>query len=191
MEKNFFSPRDTDVQEILARIGSTPLRRGAKAEDLIKRPEIKPEHIYELIPEMEPYDLEVLEQAAIQVKYQGYIDKQKEEVKQFLKLEGKELPQDLDYDSIHGLSNEAKQRLSEVRPLNVGQASRISGVNPTDISVILIYLEQRRRKTTMSESTSKEIMASLESLKELASKVGQLKFLISKALCFVSTAISC
>ncbi|MGI5902382.1 MAG: tRNA uridine-5-carboxymethylaminomethyl(34) synthesis enzyme MnmG [Desulfitobacteriia bacterium] len=147
-KKTFFSPRDTDVQEILARIGSTPLRRGAKAEDLIKRPEIKPEHIYELIPEMEPYDLEVLEQAAIQVKYQGYIDKQKEEVKQFLKLEGKELPQDLDYDSIHGLSNEAKQRLSEVRPLNVGQASRISGVNPTDISVILIYLEQRRRKTT-------------------------------------------
>ncbi len=140
-----FSPLDTDVQEILLRIGSSPLKSGIKAEELIKRPEISIEHMYELIDELKSYEHEVLEEASIQAKYQGYIDKQRDEVDRFIRMEEKSLPLDIEYKLIRGLSNEAVQRLSEVRPVSVGQASRISGVNPADISVLLIYLEQRRR----------------------------------------------
>ncbi|NLM20881.1 MAG: tRNA uridine-5-carboxymethylaminomethyl(34) synthesis enzyme MnmG [Peptococcaceae bacterium] len=140
-----FSTKDSVVQVVLESIGSSPLRSSIRAENLIKRPEITVEHLQKLIPEMCQYNSEVLQEAVIQLKYQGYIDKQKEEVEKFIKLEEKELPADLNYDKIRGLSNEAKQRLKEVNPLNIGQASRISGVNPTDISVLLIYLEQRKR----------------------------------------------
>ncbi len=140
-----FSSTDAEVQELLIRIGSSPLRSAAKAGELIKRPEFRIEHLYQLIPEMNDYNNEVLEQASIQLKYKGYIEKQLDEVRRFIKLEEKMLPFDLDYEQIRGLSNEAQQRLKEVHPINAGQASRISGVNPADISVILIYLEQRRR----------------------------------------------
>jgi len=140
-----FSSNDADVQEMLASIGSSPLRNGIRAEELIKRPEVSVQQLFQLMPEMANYELEVIEQAAIQLKYKGYIDKQLEEIKKFSKLEEKVLPEDLDYKRIRGLSNEAKQRLNEVKPINVGQASRISGVNPADISVLLIYLEQKRR----------------------------------------------
>lgn len=140
-----FSPTNVDTQEIMLKIGSSPLRSGIKAEELVKRPEITIEHLFELMPEMRTYEYEALEEASIQVKFEGYIHKQTAEVERFSKLEEKELSSDLDYGQIRGLSNEAKQRLLEVRPSNVGQASRISGVNPADISVLLIYLEQRRR----------------------------------------------
>ncbi len=143
--KTVFSASDQDVQELLIAIESSPLRRGVRAEDLIKRPEFSIEHIIKLLPEMSAYSLSILEEAAIQLKYKGYIDKQQEEVENFMRLEEKNLPADLDYDQIRRLSNEAKQRLKEVHPTSVGQASRISGVNPADISVILIYLEQRKR----------------------------------------------
>ena len=139
------SPIDTNLQDLLVRIGSTPLKSGLKAAELIKRPEITTEHMFEAIPELSTYSFEVVEQAAIILKYKGYIEKQLEEIDRFIKLEKRILSADLNYDEIRGLSNEAKQRLKEVRPSNVGQASRISGVNPADISVILIYLEQKRR----------------------------------------------
>jgi len=142
-----FSPTSTDIQEILLRLGSSPLKSGVKAEDLLKRPEIHPEHLFGVLPALKDYDQTVLEEATTQIKYQGYIKRQQEEVERFIKMEEKELPTDIDYSQIRGLSNEAKQRLQEVRPVNVGQASRISGVNPTDISVLLLYLEQRRRVT--------------------------------------------
>lgn len=142
-----FSSTNSDVQELLLKIGSSPLKSGTKAEELLRRPEVTFEHMFELIPEMYNYEFEVLEEASIQLKYQGYIAKQQEEVDRFIKLEEKVLPPDLDYGRIRGLSNEAKQRLQEVRPVNVGQASRISGVNPADISVLLVYLEQRRRNS--------------------------------------------
>lgn len=142
-----FSPTNADVQELLIRVGSSPLKSGAKAEELVKRPEIKPEHLFGLLPDTMNYEPCILEEAAIQLKYQGYIDKQQEEVDRFIRLESKTLPMDLDYAQIRGLSNEARQRLNEVRPINVGQASRISGVNPADVSVLLVYLEQGRRRT--------------------------------------------
>jgi len=140
-----FSSMDTDVQEILIRIGSTSLKSGIKADELVKRPEVTPEHMAMLVPEVQNYPYEVIEEASIQLKFKGYIDKQQEEVNRFIRMEQKVLPVDIDYRQIRGLSNEAKQRLIEVLPNNVGQASRISGVNPADISVILIYLEQRKR----------------------------------------------
>jgi len=149
-----FSATDADVQEILLRTGSSPLRSGVRADELIKRPEIGLEYILQLLPEMNRFDFEVLEQAAIQLKYKGYIDKQQEEVQRFIRLEEKSLPPDLEYGKIRGLSNEAMQRLNEVSPVNVGQASRISGVNPADISVLLIYLEQRRRFASDDRSES-------------------------------------
>lgn len=142
-----FSATNTDIQELLIRIGSSPLKSGVKAEEILKRPEVGIEHMFELIPEMNNYKNDILEEASIEIKYQGYIAKQQEEVERFIKLEEKELPQDLEFKEIKGLSNEARQRLAEVQPVNVGQASRISGISPADISVLLIYLEQKRRST--------------------------------------------
>ena len=89
----------------------------------------------ELSPEMR-------EQVAIQVKYEGYIKKANEQVERMLKMEDKKIPDDIDYDAIHGLATEAVEKLKKVRPLSVGQASRISGVNPADISILLVYIQQ-------------------------------------------------
>ncbi len=114
-----FSPFNTDIQEILLRLGSSPLKSGIKAEELVKRPEIDPEHLFSIIPEMNDYEYEELEEAAIQLKYKGYIDKQLDEVERFTRLEEKALPTDLDYRQIRGLSNESCFRLNEVRPSNV------------------------------------------------------------------------
>ncbi|RNC28950.1 MAG: tRNA uridine 5-carboxymethylaminomethyl modification enzyme MnmG [Candidatus Dichloromethanomonas elyunquensis] len=143
-----FSPMNEDIQGLLIGIGSPPLKSGLKAEELIKRPEITTERMFSFLPELRQYDDTVLEEAAIQLKFQGYIEKQQEEVKRFIRFEEKAIPAGIDFSQIRGLSNEARQRLSEVKPDNVGQASRISGVNPADISVLLIYLEQRKRSST-------------------------------------------
>ena len=93
-----------------------------------------------------PFDVsdEVAEQVEIQIKYEGYIEKQLQQVERSKKMETKKIPEDLDYFAINGLASEAKQKLSSVRPLSVGQASRVSGVNPADISILLVYLEQGR-----------------------------------------------
>ena len=95
------------------------------------------------------------EQVEVQVKYQGYINKQMEQVKRFNKLEQKQLPENLDYSLIKGLRTEAKQKLNKIRPASIGQASRISGVSPADISVLLIYLEQQRRRHIQTEEEEK------------------------------------
>lgn len=142
------SPNNLELQEILIGSASSPLKSGLKAEELVKRPEITTEHLFDIFSDLSAYSFDIVEEATIQLKYQGYIEKQQEEIERFIKLEEKVLPTSLSYNEIRGLSNEAKQRLSEVRPSNVGQASRISGVNPADISVILIYLEQKRRSST-------------------------------------------
>ncbi|ADY57626.1 tRNA uridine 5-carboxymethylaminomethyl modification enzyme mnmG [Syntrophobotulus glycolicus DSM 8271] len=141
----FFSNMDIKVGEILAKAGSTSLRGSIRAEDLFKRPEINFQSVLELMPQLKEYQSDTVEEAVIQLKYEGYISKQLEEVERFNRLEERLLPQDLDFNEVRGLSNEARQRLFEVRPLNLGQASRISGVNPADISVLLIFLEQKRR----------------------------------------------
>lgn len=132
---------------ILEMSGSTPIKAGVSLYDLLKRPELTYENIKE-IDKDRPADL--LKDAKIQceiiIKYEGYIDKQLRQIDQFKKLENKKLRDDIDYNKIEGLRIEARQKLNDIRPVSVGQASRISGVSPADISVLLVYLEQRRRK---------------------------------------------
>lgn len=132
---------------ILEMSGSTPIKAGVSLYDLLKRPELTYENIKEIDKER-PADL--LKDAKIQceiiIKYEGYIDKQLRQIDQFKKLENKKLRDDIDYNKIEGLRIEARQKLNDIRPVSVGQASRISGVSPADISVLLVYLEQRRRK---------------------------------------------
>ena len=97
-------------------------------------------------PERPEYDLDVQEQVNINIKYEGYIKRQLSQVKQFKKMEKKRIPKDIDYEDVGSLRIEAKQKLSKIRPSSIGQASRISGVSPADISVLLIYLEQMHHR---------------------------------------------
>lgn len=134
-----------EVQELLEKYGSTPLKNGISLADLIRRPELT----YDIVA---PFDKkrpelpdDVREQVNINIKYDGYIKRQLKQVEGFKKLETKKLPEDMDYDAISGLRIEAKQKLKEYRPVSVGQASRIAGVSPADISVLLVYMETYRR----------------------------------------------
>lgn len=113
--------------------------------ELLKRPENTYESLQELDPQRPALPKKVGEQAAIQIKYAGYIERQLQQVEKFKRLEQKKLPSELDYETIQGLRKEAQQKLNAVKPLSIGQAERISGVSPADISVLLVYLEQRRR----------------------------------------------
>ena len=132
------------VQELLEKYGSTPLKTAVSLAELIRRPELN-YHILEPIDqEREVLPEEVIEQVDINIKYEGYIVRQLKQVEQFKKLENKKLSENIDYMSISGLRIEAKQKLDAIKPSSVGQASRISGVSPADISVLLIYLEQMR-----------------------------------------------
>jgi tRNA uridine 5-carboxymethylaminomethyl modification enzyme len=131
-----------EVQEFLAEAQSSALKEPMTAANLLKRPEVTYSVIHKIAPAETPLSETVSEQVEIQVKYAGYIDKQLAQVEKMRKMENKKLPVDLDYMAINGLATEAKQKLHEVRPLSVGQASRVSGVNPADISILLIYLEQ-------------------------------------------------
>ena len=128
------------VQEILRSCGSTELNSGTTLAELIRRPELSYEKLA-LIDENRPeLPDDVKEQLDINIKYEGYIRRQLRQVEQFKKLENKRIPDDIDYNNINSLRIEAKQKLSEIKPLSVGQASRISGVSPADISVLLVYL---------------------------------------------------
>ena len=130
------------VQELLTALGSTPLKSGSTLAELITRPELT----YEMLAPIDkkrpvlPYD--VTEQVEIELKYEGYIRRQMSQVAQFKKMEHKKIPSDIDYDAIPSIRIEARQKLKQVRPENVGQASRISGVSPADISVLLVYLSR-------------------------------------------------
>ncbi|MCI8886356.1 MAG: tRNA uridine-5-carboxymethylaminomethyl(34) synthesis enzyme MnmG [Dorea sp.] len=132
------------VQEILKSCGSTPLVSGASLAELIRRPELS-YRILEEIDEHRPHfpeglSDEVIEQVEISIKYDGYISRQKKQVEQFKKMEGRKIPENIDYDEIKSLRIEALQKLKEYRPVSIGQASRISGVSPADISVLLVHL---------------------------------------------------
>ncbi|MFX3622549.1 MAG: tRNA uridine-5-carboxymethylaminomethyl(34) synthesis enzyme MnmG [Ectobacillus sp.] len=131
-----------ETQELIRSVGGSELKDGIRASDLLRRPEMTYEHIQILAPAEEPIDAEVAEQVEIQIKYEGYIEKSLQQVERMKKMESKKIPVDIDYDAITGLATEARQKLKEVRPLSVGQASRISGVNPADVSILLVYLEQ-------------------------------------------------
>ena len=133
-----------NVQEVLRRYNSTELKSGTSLAELLKRPEIKYEYLADIDPERPELSKEVTDQVEINLKYDGYIKRQLKQVEQFKKLENKKIPLDLDYKEIGSLRAEAIQKLETYRPLSIGQASRISGVSPADISVILVYLEQRK-----------------------------------------------
>ena len=130
------------VQKVLESFGSTPLNSGTTLAELIRRPELSYEKLADIDenrPEL-PYDVE--EQVNINIKYDGYIRRQMRQVEQFKKLENKKIPEDINYDEIQSLRIEAKQKLNAIRPSSIGQASRISGVSPADVSVLLVYLKQ-------------------------------------------------
>lgn len=139
------------VQNVLGKYGSAPINAGTPLLNLLKRPEIDYQALREVaaaagFPSGQMG--EIGEQVAIRVKYAGYIEKQTAQIAKFKKMESKLLPEDLDYNIIRGLSAEARQKLQKIRPISIGQAGRISGVSPADISMLLIYLEQRRYRKT-------------------------------------------
>ncbi len=132
----------SEVQELIRSLGGSELKDGIRASDFIKRTEMTYEHIKKLIPADIELDAEVEEQVEIQIKYEGYIEKSLQQVERLKKMEDKKIPENIDYDAITGIATEARQNLKNVRPLTIAQASRISGVNPADISILLVYIEQ-------------------------------------------------
>lgn len=133
------------TQALLERLNSTLLKSGTTLAELIRRPEINYEDLAEIDTERKPLRYDVIEQVNINIKYEGYISRQLKQVEHFKKLENKIIPDSVNYDDITGLRKEAQQKLKKFVPRSIGQASRISGVSPADISVLLVYLEQHRR----------------------------------------------
>ena len=140
------SAKDLKLQEWLRERGSTELKQNVTLLELLRRPEILLNELRELMGRDAGVAAEVIEELDIEIKYEGYIKKQKEHVERFLKLEGKKIPADLDYAGVHGLSSEGRQKLSSKRPETIGQAGRIGGVSPADLAVLLIHLEQRKSR---------------------------------------------
>lgn len=141
LESHFIKPTE-EVQAVITASGGSELKDGIRASDLLKRPEMNYSHIQSLAPSDVELSDEVTEQVEIQVKYEGYIEKSLQQVDRLKKMENKKIPENIDYDAISGLATEARQKLKQVTPLSVAQASRISGVNPADVSILLVYLEQ-------------------------------------------------
>lgn len=135
-----------EVNEFLTKYNSSNIKAGIKMADLLKRTEMKYEYLKEIDSNMPELTEEESKEIEIQVKYEGYIKLEEAQVEKFKKLENKKLPQDIDYSKLNGLRIEARQKLNKIKPESVGQASRISGVSPADISVLLIYLEQLKRR---------------------------------------------
>ena len=134
------------VQNVLERYQSTALKSGTTLAELIRRPELNYEILAEIDPERPQLPWDVKEQVNINIKYDGYIRRQKKQVEQFKKLEEKKIPENIDYDEISGLRIEAKQKLKLYRPMSIGQASRIAGVSPADVSVLLVYMPRFYKK---------------------------------------------
>ena len=132
------------VQQFLEKHGSMSLKTAASLAEILRRPEIRYEYLAEIDPDRPDLPLEVTEQVEIAIKYDGYIRRQLKQVEQFQKLEQKRIPEDLNYEEIGSLRLEAVQKLKLCKPVSIGQASRISGVSPADIAVLLVYLEQKR-----------------------------------------------
>ncbi|WP_208587167.1 tRNA uridine-5-carboxymethylaminomethyl(34) synthesis enzyme MnmG [Gracilibacillus suaedae] len=131
-----------ELQQLMESVGGTRLKDGILAYDLMKRPEVTYDVIEQVAPAEKELAADVKEQVEIQIKYQGYIAKSNQQVERIKKMENKLIPDDIDYDAISGIATEAREKLKQVRPLSVAQASRISGVNPADISILLVYIEQ-------------------------------------------------
>lgn len=135
-----------EVQQLLEQYESTPLKTAVSLAELIRRPELSYEVLAPIDMEREELSEDVIEQVNINIKYDGYIKRQLHQVEQFKKLEAKKIPETIVYEDIHNLRKEAIQKLNAIRPISIGQAKRISGVSPSDISVLLIHLEQLRHE---------------------------------------------
>ena len=135
------------VEEYLTSLGFNELKGGVLASELLKRPLVTYRELAKFIPELEKYELDdqTVEEIEIIEKYEGYIVKQKKEAANQVKLENTLIPEDLDYASLDGLRLEAREKLARVKPLTVGQASRVSGVNPSDISMLVLHIKKRQR----------------------------------------------
>ena len=131
---------------LLEEYSSTPVKTGVRLSDLIKRPELDYKKLTPLDEERPNLDYEIMEEAEIKIKYKGYIDRQIAQVEQFKKMENKLLPENVNYNDIHGLRLEARQKLDKIKPKSLGQASRISGVSPADMSVLIIWLESQKKQ---------------------------------------------
>lgn len=149
--RTFVSPDNERVREVLEQVGSSQLKKPVSMADLLRRPEIKYEHLERITGKKNDFPVAVQEQVEIQIKYEGYIKKQEAQVERFEKLENRRIPKDIQYAAIKGLRREAQQKLQQINPASIGQASRISGVSPADINVLLIYLEQQRRQRSEIE----------------------------------------
>ncbi|MTI49794.1 tRNA uridine-5-carboxymethylaminomethyl(34) synthesis enzyme MnmG [Sporosalibacterium faouarense] len=141
-----------EINIFIQDIGSTPLKKPASLYDLIKRPEITYDALNDLDENRPNMSIEISMQVEIQIKYEGYIQKQMRQIEQFKKLESKKLSKNINYGDIKGLRLEARQKLDALKPESVGQASRVSGVSPSDINVLLVYLEQQRRMANRGEN---------------------------------------
>lgn len=138
-------------QEFLERCGSTTLKTGTSLAELLCRPELSYEILAEIDPDRKYLPEDVIEQVEIEIKYEGYIERQLRQVEQFKKIEKKHIPESINYDDVPSLRIEARKKLKSFHPVSVGQASRISGVSPADVSVLLVYLEQFNRKKNDNE----------------------------------------
>ena len=139
--------RPSDINPLLESIGSAPIQDGSNLLTILRRPEVTYAHVGNLFPSEVDLDEEMKEQVEIQIKYAGYIEKQLLHVERLQKMEKKKIPENINYEDIHGLAMEARQKLAKIRPISIGQASRISGVTPADISILLVYLEHYNRVT--------------------------------------------
>lgn len=146
--KNVQVTNKKEINEFLESKSSAPLKKPTSLYELIKRSELDYYNVAEIDPERQPLSDQVTEQVNIISKYEGYITKQLEQINQFKKYETKMIPEELDYSTVKGLRTEAIQKLNNIRPTNIGQASRISGVSPADITVLLIFLEQQKRNNS-------------------------------------------
>ncbi|NGM81937.1 tRNA uridine-5-carboxymethylaminomethyl(34) synthesis enzyme MnmG [Paenibacillus sp. 7124] len=139
--------KPSEVNAALEEKGSAPIVDGSNLLILMRRPEVDYTFVEQISPPQDLLDEEMKEQVEIQIKYAGYIEKQLQHVERLQKMEQKKLPDDIDYSDIHGLAIEARQKLAKIRPISIGQASRISGVTPADISILLVHLEHYNRVT--------------------------------------------
>ncbi len=153
LKQTAVGPR-ADVLAFLAKHGSAALKTGTTLAELLCRPELSYEALSEIDPERPALPPDVTEQAAIMITYEGYIERQERQVEQFKKLESKRIPEGLDYDLVPSLRIEARQKLKALRPVSIGQATRISGVSPADISVLLVYMEQYGRMRSAAEENA-------------------------------------
>lgn len=139
--------KPSEINDLLEAIGSAPIQDGSNLLTILRRPEVAYDLIGERFPSETPLDEEMREQVEIQIKYAGYIEKQLIHVEKLQKMEKKKIPESIVYEDIQGLAIEARQKLAKIRPISIGQASRISGVTPADISILLVYLEHYNRVT--------------------------------------------